>query len=136
VRGVKGRDEPEAGLPGLFGLDFQLGRAPPTRGLPLLVVKGRARPAFHPTDEDLSVGTPAFHPTDEDLSVGTPAFHPTDEDLSAGTPAFHPTDEDLSAGTPGSPRKGRSAAGRAERSDFFQACLPEKGRPELNFFAR
>ncbi len=30
-------------------------------------------PAFHPTDEGLSVGTPAFHPTDEDLSVGAPA---------------------------------------------------------------
>jgi len=30
--------------------------------------------AFHPTDEELSVGTPAFHPTDEDLSVGTPAL--------------------------------------------------------------
>ena len=32
------------------------------------------KPAFHPTDEDLSVGTPAFHPTDEDLSVGTLAL--------------------------------------------------------------
>ena len=57
VRCVKGRDEPEAGLPepkrgfhptdedlsvgapGLNGL--LLGRAPPARGLPLLVVKGR-----------------------------------------------------------------------------------------------
>jgi len=42
--------------------------------------------AFHPSDEDLSMGTPAFHPSDEDLSLGTPAFHPSDEDLSLGTP--------------------------------------------------
>src|ERR1035437_7465588 len=46
------------------------------------------QPCFHPTDEDLSVGTPAFHPTDEDPSVGTPAFHPTDEDPSVGTPGI------------------------------------------------
>ena len=45
VRGVKGRNEPEAGLPGPkrdFGFqpgpDLLLGRAPPARGLPLLVV--------------------------------------------------------------------------------------------------
>ena len=81
MRGVKGRDEPEAGLPGpKCGLGFQagpdvlLGRAPPARGLPLLVEKGRDCPPFHPPDEDLSVGTPAFHPTDEDLSVGTPGL--------------------------------------------------------------
>ena len=51
---------PDEGLsewpPDLNGL--LLGRAPPGRGLPLLEVKGRARPPFHPPDEDLSVGTP------------------------------------------------------------------------------
>ena len=48
MRGVKGRDEPEAGFPGpKLGFGFQpgpdllLGRAPPARGFPLLVVKGR-----------------------------------------------------------------------------------------------
>jgi len=51
VRGVKGRDELEAGLPGPKrdlgfqpGPDLLLGRAPPARGLPLLVVKGRDCP--------------------------------------------------------------------------------------------
>jgi hypothetical protein len=29
-------------------------------------------PAFHPSDEDLSMGSPAFHPSDEDLSMRIP----------------------------------------------------------------
>jgi hypothetical protein len=58
------------------------------------------QPVFHPSDEDLSLGTPVFHPSDEDLSLGTPVFHPRDEDLSLGTPVFHPRDEDLSLGAP------------------------------------
>jgi len=58
---------------------------------------GTPTPRYHPSDEDLSLGTPD-HPSDEDLSLGTPD-HPSDEDLSLGTPD-HPSDEDLSLGTP------------------------------------
>jgi len=63
VRGVKGRDELKAGLPGFHPTDedlsagapglekpalngLLLGRAPPARGLPLLVVNGRAEPVI------------------------------------------------------------------------------------------
>ena len=46
-----------------------------------------------------SVGTAPPPATD---SLRTEYFHPTDENLSLGTPEyFHPIDEDLSSGTPG-----------------------------------
>ena len=41
---------------------------------PLAVVKLLIA-GFHPSDEDLSLGTPD-HPGDEDLSLGTPDFFP------------------------------------------------------------
>jgi hypothetical protein len=59
---------------------------PPGRRSP--VAPRCATPAFHPSDEDRSLGTPVFHPSDEDRSLGTPVFHPSDEDLSRGTPAL------------------------------------------------
>jgi hypothetical protein len=31
-------------------------------------------PVFHPSNEDLSLGTPVFHPSDEDLSLGAPVL--------------------------------------------------------------
>ena len=60
---------------------LRAGSKPPASGAKALQsidwsFTGDESPAYHPTDEDLSVGTPAYHPTDEDLSVGTPAYDP------------------------------------------------------------
>jgi len=62
--------------------------------------RGRVRRLWQATVEGENEVWPDFHPSDEDLSLGTPDFHRSDDDLSLGTPDFHPSDDDLSLGTP------------------------------------
>jgi hypothetical protein len=50
--------------------------------------RGRVRGLWQSTVEGENEVWPDFHPSDEDLSLGTPDFHPSDEDLSLGTPDF------------------------------------------------
>jgi hypothetical protein len=58
----------------------------PSRPFPATAVVIAFGSPFYNVNLAVAADVLAFHPSDEDLSLGTPAFHPSDKDLSMGIP--------------------------------------------------